>query len=105
MTRQLAPAALLVAAGLADAAGRSDLALYALLAAVPVIAAVALKGYGDLVSGDGGSPLETSLWVVALLLVTAGASIPTFWGTALVICLGLIAVQGAVALTAELRRI
>ena len=98
MSRQLGPAALVIAAGLADAAGRSDLALYALLAAV------ALKGYGDLVSGDGGNALETSLWVVALLLVTAGASVPTFWSTALVTCLGLIGLQGALALSAELRR-
>jgi Ca2+/H+ antiporter len=104
MSRQLGPAALVIAAGLADAAGRSDLALYALLAAVPAIAAVALKGYGDLVSGDGGNALETSLWVVALLLVTAGASVPTFWSTALVTCLGLIGLQGALALSAELRR-
>ena len=104
MGRQLAPAALIVVAGLADAAGRSDLALYALLAALPVIAALALDGYGRLVSGERGNAAETSLWVVALFLATAGASVPSFWSSALVTCLGLVGAQGALALVSELRR-
>jgi hypothetical protein len=104
MSRQLGPAALVVVAGLADAAGRSDLALYAVLAAVPVIAAVALHGYGDLVAGDGGSAIQTSLWVLALILATAGASVPTFWSAALTACLVLVGLQGGLAVAAELRR-
>ena len=104
MSRQLVPAALIVIAGLADAAGRTDLAFYALLAALPVIAALALDGYGRLVSGEGGNAAETSMWVVALFLATAGASVPSFWSSALVICLGLVGAQGALALVGELRR-
>lgn len=94
---------MIVTAGLADAAGRSHLALYALLAALPVIAAFALDGYGKLISGEGGNAAETSVWVVALALATAGASVPTFWSSALVICLGLMAAQGALAVVGELR--
>ena len=104
MSRQLWPAALVVFAALADGAGRSDAALYAVLVAVPVIAAAALKGYGDLVSGDGGSALETSLWVAALVFAVAGASVASFWTTALVACLALVGAQGVLALSAELRR-
>ena len=104
MSRQLGPAGLVVVAALADAAGHSELALYAVLAAVPVIAAVALKGYGDLVSGEGGSALETSLWVAALLFAIAGASVAAFWTTALVACLALLGAQGMLALSAELRK-
>lgn len=104
MSRQIGPAALVVAAAIADAAGRPDLALYAVLVAVPVIAGLALKGYGDLAAGDGGSALETSLWVAALALTTAGASVPTFWSTALVACLAVLGTQGVLALSAELRR-
>lgn len=105
MSRQLWPTALLVFAAFADATGRPDLALYAVLVAVPVIAAAALKGYGDVVSGEGGSTLETSLWVAALLFAVAGASVAAFWTTALVGCLALLGVQGVLALSAELRRI
>jgi hypothetical protein len=105
MSRQLGPTALVVAAGLADAAGRSDLAFYALLAAVPAIAAVALHGYGELVAGERSSALQTSLWVVALTLVIAGSSAPTFWSTALMACLGLVGAQVVLAVAAELRRV
>jgi hypothetical protein len=104
MSRQLGPAALVVAAGLADAVGRSDLALYALLAAIPIIAALALDGYGKLVSGEGGNAAETSLWVVSLFLAITGASVPSFWSSALVVCLGLVGAQSVLALTAELVR-
>jgi hypothetical protein len=104
MSRQLGPTALVVAAGLADAAGRPDLAFYALLAAVPAIAAVALHGYGELVAGERGNALQTSLWVVALTLVIAGSSAPTFWSTALMTCLGLVGAQVVLAVAAELRR-
>jgi hypothetical protein len=104
VSRQLGPAALVVFAGVADAAGRSDLAFYAILAAVPIIAALALDGYGRLVSGDRANATETSLWVVALVLAIAGASVPSFWSSALVVCLGLVGAQGALALAAELKR-
>jgi hypothetical protein len=105
MSRQLGPTALVVAAGLTDAAGRPDLAFYALLAAVPAIAAVALHGYGELVSGDRGNAVQTSLWVVALALVIAGSSTPTFWSAALMTCLALVGAQVALAVAAELRRV
>ena len=101
MSRQLAPIVLILAAVLADAAGRSDVALYALLVSVPVIAVIALDGYGRLVAGEGGNLAETSLWVLALVLVTAGASVPSFWNSALVTCLVLAGTQG---LERQLRR-
>jgi hypothetical protein len=103
VSRQLAPTALILAAVLSDSAGRSDLALYALLVSVPVIAAVALDGYGRLVAGEGGNLAETSLWVLALVLATAGASVPSFWSSALVTCLVLAGAQSALALRAELK--
>ncbi|HEV2712716.1 MAG TPA: hypothetical protein VGU26_06450 [Gaiellaceae bacterium] len=114
MGRQLGPAALVVAAGLADAAGRSDLAFYALLAAVPIIAMAALGAYGDVVTVDGPAPasvsLQALLWGVGLVLVTASAAVrapafdsvaPTAGGTTLTLCLAVVGLQGAVAVARE----
>jgi hypothetical protein len=116
MSRQLAPAALVVAAALADAAGRSDLAFYALLAAVPIIAVAALTAYGDVVAVEEPSPASVSLqpllWGIGLVLVTASAAVrapafdsvaPTVGGTTLTACLAIVGIQGAVAAARELK--
>jgi hypothetical protein len=117
MSRQLGPAALVVAAGLADAAGRSDLAFYALLASVPIIAAAALVAYGDLVAADRPVPpavsLQALLWGVGLVLVTASAAVrapafdsvaPALGGSTLTACLAIVGIQGLVGAARELRR-
>ncbi len=116
MSRHLGPVALVVAAALADAAGRSDLAFYALLMAVPVIAAAALGAYGDVVAVEGPPPAEVSLqallWGLGLVLVTASAAVrapgfdavaPGIGGATLTATLGLVGIQGAVAIARELK--
>jgi hypothetical protein len=117
MSRQLAPAALIVFAGLADAAGRSDLAFYALLAAVPIIAGVALSAYGDLVAADRPAPpsvsLQALLWGLGVVLVTASAAVrapafdsvaPALGASTLVGCLAIVGLQAVVAAARELNR-
>jgi hypothetical protein len=117
MSRQLGPAALVVAAGLADAAGRPDLAFYALLVAVPIIAAAALAAYGDLVTAGrpvpAGVSLQALLWGVSVVLVTASAAVrapafdsvvPAVGGSTLTACLVIVSLQAVVAAAAELRR-
>jgi hypothetical protein len=104
MTRQLAPLILIVAAGLAHAADRPGLAVYLLLAAIPVVVAVALASYGDIVADEGGSAAHTALWTVGLVLVVATVALPSLGSVALTACLVLAGIQGAMALTAELRR-
>lgn len=116
MSRQLGPAALVVAAGLADAAGRSDLAFYALLAGVPIIAGAALAAYGDLVAAERPVPasisLQALLWGLGLVLVTASSAVrapafdsvaPPFGGATLTACLAIVGIQGAVAVVRELK--
>ena len=116
MSRQLAPVALLVTAGMADATGRSDLAFYALLAAVPVVTAAALAAYGDVVAVDGAAPasisLQTMLWGLALVFVTASAAVrapafdsvaPAVGGTTLTACLAIAGLQGTIAAVRELK--
>lgn len=104
MSRQLWPVLLVVGAGLADAADRPLLAFYILLAAIPVIAVAALSAYGDVVAGEGGSPGKTVLWTVALLVVIATVALPSLGNIALIACLVVVGIQGASALSAELRR-
>lgn len=104
MTRQLAPLILIVAAGLAHAADRPGLAFYLLLAAIPVVVAVALASYGDIVADEGGSVADTALWTVGLVLVVATVALPSLGSVALTACLVLAGIQGALALSAELRR-
>ena len=104
MSRQLWPVVLVVSAGLADVADRPRLAYYLLLAAIPVIVVMALESYGDLVAGDGGNPLSTALWIVALVVVIATVALPTLGNAALVTCLVLVGIQGVAALSAEVRR-
>jgi hypothetical protein len=116
VSRQLVPAALIVAAGLADAAGRSDLAFYALLAAVPIVAAAALGAYGDLVAAERPAPasvsLQALLWGLGLVLVTASAAVrapafdsvaPALGGSTLTACLAVVGIQAVVAAAAELQ--
>ncbi|MGH2996255.1 MAG: hypothetical protein ACRDM9_08070 [Gaiellaceae bacterium] len=116
MSRQLAPVALVVIAGLADAAGRSDLAFYALLASVPIVAAAALGAYGDLVTREGPAPasvsLQALLWGLGLVLVTVSAGVrapafdsvaPAFGVATLTACLAVVAIQIAVAVAGELK--
>jgi hypothetical protein len=104
MTRQLAPLSLIVGAALADVAGRPELAFYLLLAAIPVVVAVALAVYGDLVAGDGGSPVEVVLWGLALVLVTATLALPPLSAATLTAAVLLVGVQCVAVLGAELRR-
>jgi hypothetical protein len=116
MSRQLGPAALVVAAGLADAVGRSDLAFYALLAAVPIVAAAALAAYGDLVGAERPAPaavsLQALLWGLGLLLITASAAVrapafdsvaPALGASTLTGCLAIVGLQVAVAVAGELQ--
>jgi hypothetical protein len=95
---------LIVAAGLAHAADRPGLSFYLLLAAIPVVVAVALASYGDIVADEGGSAAHTALWTVGLVLVVATVALPSLGSVALTACLILAGIQGAMALTAELRR-
>lgn len=95
---------LIVAAGLAHVADRPGLAFYLLLAAIPVVVSVALASYGDVVAGDGGSVAHTALWTVGLVLVVATVALPSLGSVALTACLVLAGIQGAMALSAELRR-
>jgi multisubunit Na+/H+ antiporter MnhB subunit len=104
MTRQLAPLIVIVAAGLAHVADRPGLAFYLLLATIPVVVAVALASYGDIVADEGGSAAHTALWTVGLVLVVATVALPSLGSVALTACLVLAGIQGAMALTAELRR-
>jgi hypothetical protein len=104
MARQLAPLSLIVGAALADAAGRPELAFYLLLAAIPVVVAVALAVYGDLVAGEGGSPVEVVLWGLALALVTATLALPPLSAATLTAAVLLVGVQCIAVLGAELRR-
>jgi hypothetical protein len=110
MSRQLWPAAFVVAAGIADAAGRSDLAFYALLASVPIIAAAALAAYGDVVAAERPVPaavsLQALLWGLGVVFVTASAAVraPAFDSVApavgvstLIACLAIVGLQAAVA--------
>jgi hypothetical protein len=116
VSRHLAPVALIVAAGLADTAGRSDLAFYALLVAVPIIAGAALGAYGDVVAAERPVPasasLQTLLWGLGLVLVTASAAVrapafdsvaPTVGGATLTACLAIVGIQVAVAAAGELK--
>jgi hypothetical protein len=116
VSRHLAPVALVVLAGLADSAGRSDLAFYALLAAVPIVAAAALGAYGDLVAGERPAPatvsLQTLLWCLGLVLVTASAAVrapafdsvaPAFGVASLTACLTIAGIQLVLAVAAELK--
>jgi hypothetical protein len=115
MSRQLAPAALVVGAGLADAFGRSDLAFYLLLVAVPVVAAAALAAYGDVIAAERPVPasvsLQALLWGLGVVLVTASAAVraPSFDSVAsglgastLTACLAVVGLQAAVSAAREL---
>jgi hypothetical protein len=117
MSRQLGPAALVVAAGLADAAGRSDLAFYALLAAVPIVAGAALSAYGDVVAAERPVPpavsLQALLWGIGVVLVTASAAVrapafdsvaPALGASTLTACLAIVGLQVVVAASRELNR-
>jgi hypothetical protein len=116
MSRQLGPAALVIAAGLADAAGRGDLAFYALLAAVPIVAAAALAAYGDHVATERPAPaavsLQALLWGLGLVLVTASAAVrapafdsvaPALGASTLTGCLAIVGLQAAVSVAGELQ--
>ena len=104
MSHQVWPVLLVVGAGLADAADRPLLAFYILLAAIPVIVVAALSAYGDVVAGEGGSLGKTVLWTLALLIVIAAVALPSLGNIALIACLVVVGIQGASALSSELRR-
>jgi hypothetical protein len=106
-------AGLVLGAALADAASSPQLAFYALLAAVPAAAACGLAVFGELLD-DRGRVAQGFVWALVLTLVVVGAAarspavleggVPVVGGTALMACLGLLSLEGVLAVSAELRR-
>jgi hypothetical protein len=106
-------AALVLGAALADAASSPGLAFYALLAAVPAAAACGLSVFGELLE-DRGQALQGLVWALVLTLVVVGAAarspalledgVPVVGATALTACLGLLSLEGLLAVKAELGR-
>jgi hypothetical protein len=117
MLRRVLPAALVATAAFADLAGAHALAFYVLLAAVPAVAWCALLCLGDIldVRRDGNDDPVLSaqgvLWALLLLLVLVGeagrgpsvtaGTVPTFATSALLACVAVCALQGALGLGAH----
>jgi hypothetical protein len=109
--------ALTLGAALADSGGAHQAAFYLLLGAVPAAALAALVTLGDLI--EAGRPVRGIAVVQALLgiaaagfvVVTTAArstglltgQVPRVAVSALVACLGIYALQGVLALLADLR--
>ena len=103
----------MLGAALADAASSPELAFYALLAAVPAAAACGLSVFGELLE-DRGQALQGLVWALVLTLVVVGAAarspalledgVPVVGATALTACLGLLSLEGLLAVKAELGR-
>lgn len=118
MASRTLPALLVLAAALADASGLHRLGFYLLIAAVPAAAVAALWSIGDVVEtmrtvwADAVVRLQALLsgLVLVLVLVAAAArsqtidtsTVPPLSASALVACLALFALQGALALAAAL---
>ena len=112
MTMRLASVLLVVGAALADAAGSHSLAYYTLVVAVPVVALAALSALGDVLDGTAAEPHDrvmAGLTALALPLVLLAAAVrapllsegppPAIGVTAVVVCLGVFAVQALLAAT------
>ena len=109
MTTRLASVLLVLGAALADAAGHHGLAYYALVTAVPVVAVAALSGLGAVLDGSAAEPHDravAALSALALPFVLLGTAVrapllsegppPAIGVTAVVLALGLFAVQALV---------
>jgi hypothetical protein len=108
--------ALVAAAPLADAAGAHGLAFWALVAAIPAAAGCALASFAAFLddSDDVVGSLQALLWAPALvLLLTAAAArgpalatagVPRLGVSALVGCLAVLALKGAVFACAGIYR-
>ena len=114
---RLASVALVLVGAVADAAGEHALAYYALVAAVPTVALAALSALGDVLDGtaalgaDRAGAVLTALALPFVLLATAVRAPliaegppPAIGVTAVVVALGLFAVQALVAVTASAPR-
>jgi hypothetical protein len=112
MMLRLASVSLVLGAALADAAGHHALAYYALVAAVPVVAVAALSGLGDVLDGTAAEPHDRGialLSALALPFVLLGTAVrapllaegppPAIGVTAVVVTLGIFAVQALVKAT------
>ena len=107
---------LVVAAPLADAAGAHGLAFWALVAAIPVGAASGLASFGAFLDDpeDVVGSLQALLWAPTLVLLLAAAAargpaiatagVPALGVSALVGCLAVLAVKGAVFAYAGVHR-
>jgi hypothetical protein len=110
MSTRRASVLLVVGAALADAAGHHSVAYYALVVAVPVLAIAALAAFGDVLDGTAATPHDRLLAVLTgivlafVLLATAvrapvlsdGAP-PPLAATAVLVALGLFAVQALIS--------
>jgi hypothetical protein len=107
---------LAIAAWGADARGTHGLAFYLLLAGVPAAASAGLAAFGDAVDGRGErSAVQAALWGLATALMVLScaarsshgttASLPTLGSSALVACLGVLALKLCVSATGILRRV
>jgi hypothetical protein len=115
--RRALPALLVVVAAFADARGAHGLAFNALLGAVPFAAVSALVGFGEYLEQreDPVAGLQALLWALAvgLLVLSCAArspatethALPPLGASALVGCLGVLAIKACVALVPQLRRL
>ena len=115
MGRRVLPGLLVVAAALADSRGRHGLALDALLAAVPFAAVAAIAAFGAYLNrrDDAVTALQALLWGIALVLLVVSCEVrsnaingvPRLAVSSLVACLGVFAIQAAVAVAPWVRRL
>ncbi len=115
MGRRVLPGLLVVAAALADSGGRHGLALDALLGAVPFAAVAAIAAFGAYLNrrDDPVTALQALLWGVALVLLVVSCEVrsnaingvPRLAISSLVACLGVFAIQAAVAVAPYVRRL
>jgi hypothetical protein len=108
---------LVIVATLADARGAHGLAFNALLGAVPFAAVSALVGFGEYLERreDAVAGLQALLWTLAtgLLVLSCAArspatdthALPPLGASALIGCLGVLAIKACVALAPQLRRV
>lgn len=115
----MVPAGLLLLAAAADAGASQTLAFYALLAAVPAVAVASLSAFGELIEreqpfADDTMTLQALLWTGALGLIVLAASsrasvifdgsVTRLADSALLACIGILALEGFVAVVAQLRQ-
>ncbi|MFL5964735.1 MAG: hypothetical protein ACJ757_17815 [Gaiellaceae bacterium] len=117
MGRRALPALLVVVAALADARGAHGFAFNALLGAVPFAAVSALVGFGEYLEQreDAVAGVQALLWTLAtgLLVLSCAArspatethALPPLGASALIGCLGVLAIKACVAIAPQLRRV